>query len=468
MAPADESRIVTYPGPKDEPASKLYTVQAGGKDVFVYTARVREEIAKPPGSIWTHVHNGPTEWAAMAYFDFAGSVEVAVTPARPFKSVTILPSSYGVQPTIAAGKISFTLDRPRQVTVLLDGSDREVLHLFANPLETDPPDKRDPNVIYFGPGAHETGPISLKSGQTVYVAGGAVVRGTISPEEKGNKSAKTGLVGYAPLLHAADAENVTVRGRGIIDGGLMPHAARSTISLDRCRNVRLEGIIIRNSPNWAVNIHGCESVQAVNVKQISGRLNSDGINPVSSRKVRIADCFIRNHDDSIAVKTTAPDAPAEDILVERCVLWNDWGYALGITYETRADIRRVTFRDCDVIHGTFAALGIHMVDSGTVSDVTFEDIRVDHARDKLIFLNIGKDMWATDKGCGHIKGVRFRNVRYVGPAAPPSQISGRDAEHLVEDVTFEDLRIGGKVVTDAAAGKFSINEHTRGIVFKGQ
>jgi polygalacturonase len=229
--------------------------------------------------------------------------------------------------------------------------------------------------------------------------------------------------------------------------------------------VRIEGIIIRNSPNWAVCLRDSEGVEVVNVKQVSGRLNSDGINPVGSRKVRIADCFIRNRDDSIAVKTTDPDRPSEDILAERCVLWNDWGYALGVTYETRAAIRRVTFRDCDIIHGTFAAMGIHVVDAGTVSDIAFQDIRVDHAGERLFLLNIGKDMWATDKEPGHIRAIRFKNVACAGPGIPPSRVSGHDAAHRVEEVTFENLRIGGKTVTDPAGGRFQINEHTAGIVF---
>ena len=47
--------------------------------------------------------------------------------------------------------------------------------VFANPPEVDVPSPGDPNVRYFGPGVHTIGagqPIT--SGQTVYVAGGAL------------------------------------------------------------------------------------------------------------------------------------------------------------------------------------------------------------------------------------------------------------------------------------------------------
>ncbi|GAF85494.1 unnamed protein product, partial [marine sediment metagenome] len=270
---------------------------------------------------------------------------------------------------------------------------------------------------------------------------------------------------YEPILAVNKARRVRICGRGILDAGLMPHGSKTTISVSGSADVEIEGIIIRNSSNWAICLAGCESVRVSNVKEISGRLNSDGINPVGSRKVRISDCFIRNRDDSIAVKATQPKRPCEDILAERCVIWNDWGFALGVTYETRAPIRNVTFRDCDVIHSEHWALGVHVVDSATVSEVRFESIRVEHAAGQLIRLNVGKDFWATDAAAGRIRGVHFKDVAFTGAGRPRSSIHGHDAQHRVEDVTFQNLRIGGQVVTDPKQGRFEINAHTRDIRF---
>ena len=465
MSAAADSTVVTYPGPKGEKPSDAYAVTVNGKELFVYRARVRETIVKPPKGIWTHKHGGRTQWASLAYFDFSGNVTVAVRPKRPFKTARAAPASLGIRPEVRAGTLRFQLDRPRQVTILLDGRYSHPLHLFANPPEADRPDPKDPSVLYFAPGIHEIGSTRLRSGQTVYIAGGALVKGKILPNEKGRFSEKLGLTSYGPVLAVSKASKVRICGRGILDAGLMPHGSKATISVTDSSDVEIEGIIIRDSSSWAVSFHGCRDIRVRNVKQVSGRLNSDGINPVNSRNVRSADCFIRNRDDSIAVKATRPKLPCQDILAERCVIWNDWGFALGVTYETRAPIRSVTFRDCDVIHSEHWALGVHVVDSATVSEVRFEKIRVEQASGQLIRLNVGKDFWATDPAAGRIRGVQFIDVAYTGAARPKSSILGHDADHRVEDVTFENLSVGGEIVTDPKGGRFEINAHTNGIRF---
>lgn len=456
-----------YPAPEGEAPSADYAVEANGQAVFVYQAKVRQEIAKPPGSIWTHEMGCKAEVASLAYFDFQGKVQVAVRPARAFKAASIHPRSLGIQPAIEGQSIRFELDRPRKLTLLLDGSDRQALHLFANGLETDVPRPDDPSVLYFGPGIHKIGSTKLKSGQRVYIAGGAVVRGQILPDETPQVSKRTGLKHYSgAILQVDKAEGVRIGGRGILDGGDMPHAARNLIRITDSRDILAEGIILRDSPNWNVCIVGSEGVVARDLKLVSGRLNSDGINPVNSRRVEIRDCFIRNFDDSIAVKATRPEGESSEILAEGCTIWNDWGYALGITYETRAPIHNVTFRNCDVLTALFAPLGVYAVDAGTVSNIAFEDIRVEATRAKFIRIAIGRDMWATDPKRGHIRAIRFKDVAFTGRGTPPSEIAGFSPEHPVEDVLFDNLTIAGKRITTPAEGGFSINPHAKGIAFK--
>lgn len=62
-------------------------------------------------------------------------------------------------------------------TLTFDDSPERALHIFANALESDIPDFNNQNVIYVGPGEWDIQSISLESGQTLYVAGGAVIHG---------------------------------------------------------------------------------------------------------------------------------------------------------------------------------------------------------------------------------------------------------------------------------------------------
>jgi hypothetical protein len=91
------------------------------------------------------------------------------------KSVKVLPSTWGLQPEVSGKTFTFTVDKPGQLTVEVNGDWIRPLHLFVDPMEKDLPDPKDPKVIYFGPGVHHVQSVAVNPGQTVYVAVGAVV-----------------------------------------------------------------------------------------------------------------------------------------------------------------------------------------------------------------------------------------------------------------------------------------------------
>jgi hypothetical protein len=459
-APAGQAaggKLVTYDAPAGEKASEDYKVTVNGRPVFVYTVAT--------------LRGGP---ASFAYFDFAGPAAVEVASTRQVSAAKCLPTSWGLTPAVDNNKISFQLRQPRNVTLEINGGFDRPLHLFANPIEADAPAKGDPNVVYLGPGVHDLPPTRLKSGQTLYLAGGAVVRPRLQPDEKptvqknwaGNKT-------YVNLVEAKNAKGVRIRGRGVLDMSLLPWHARTAFVLSNCTDVLVEGVIVLDAPAWVVAMFGCKDVTVRNVKQICRRENSDGVDVCNSQDVLVEDCFLRNNDDEVCVKTTSP-APAQEsknIVVRRCVVWNERARGLGITSETRRDISNVLFQDCDIIHdfaagGDCGALAILVSDSGTMSNVRFEDIRVEDCRSALINCWIGADMWGHDKQRGHVKGVLFKNITAAGKAPPASRLTGCDATHLIEDVTFENLRINGRVVTALEDGRITVNQFVKDVKFR--
>ncbi|MCL5270201.1 MAG: endopolygalacturonase, partial [bacterium] len=198
--------VVVYPAPADEKPCDLYTLKVNGQPVFVYQARVS---AKPLNKMWTGEQRplDQTELAGFATWDMAGPVEVEVVSSRPAGEVIIRPLRLGIKPEVSGNRITFKLDAPGPVVVEVDGI-HGALHLFANHLETGAPAPDAPGVRYFGPGIHRPGRIELKSNETVYIAGGAVVHG---------------------VIHAADAEHVRVMGRGILDASTFERRDRSNI-----------------------------------------------------------------------------------------------------------------------------------------------------------------------------------------------------------------------------------------------
>ena len=442
----------------------------------VYLAPVRHTIDTGT-RLWSHRVGGPAESASFAAFDFDRPVTVTVRPTRAFSTATLLPSSAHVTPRVREGLITFTLERPRHVTLLLDGSNVHPLHLFCSPPETDIPDSHDPQVVYLGPGVHLIDTLELHSNQTLYLAPGAVLRGQLTPQDKGTYSEKWQVTFHGPLLHAKGASNITIRGRGIIDSSLLPHPARTALLLDGCSNVLIDGPIFLNSSNWSIDIRNSHHVEVQNVKQISGRLNSDGIDSVSSHHVHIHDCFVRNRDDSIVVKTTLPGIPAHDIRVERCTIWTDWGYSLGVSYETRTHLR------CDLHrlrHHSSRPLGPGHPPLRLSTRLPHYVRQHPHpptphgrpaacSRAQFISLLIQPDIWGTDNAPGQIRDITFTDITATTADGQGllSTVHGFDATHRVENVTLRNLTLNGQPLRTLDPARFDLNAHTADIRIVG-
>ena len=467
--------VVTWPAPAAEPASPDYTLTVAGVPVFVYQTRVRAEILQNDG-LWTHRRDCTGERASFAIFDIREPVTVTIQPRQLVTSATVLPARANVAATVTNGTVSFQLTKAQPITVLFNGNAQLPLHMFVGEPEQNPPAPGDPHVVYFGPGVHEITEVKIKSGQTIYLAGGAVVKGVLRPGEKGDYNEKWKVTFFnGVLLNADGVKNVRICGRGILDASLVPHPGRNMISIRNSQHVQLSGITLRDAANWNVHISGSADVDVDDLRIISGRLNSDGINSTNSRDIRIRHCFVRNHDDSIVVKTLVPDKPCEHIQVEDCVIWSDWGYALGATYETRSPIRDVQFRRCDVLAARHWVLGVHLSDSATVSDLKFQDIEVADLKmpgkrlnmpeePTLIRMTIQADVWGHDPTRGHIRDIVIEHVTVDGAHLPGSSFYGADAAHVIENVTLRDIRLRGQPpVTDAKALGAHHNEFVRNL-----
>jgi polygalacturonase len=263
-----------------------------------------------------------------------------------------------------------------------------------------------------------------------------------------------------------------------VDASDIPHPGWNMLHFDGATRVRVEGITLINAANWNFVIGRSADIAVHDVRIISGRLNSDGINSVNSRQVTISDCFVRNHDDSIVVKTTRVDAPAEDITVTNNVIWNDWGYALGVSYETRSPIRRILFRGNDILYARHWCLGVHLSDGATVEDIRFEDTTVsdlastanDNAGSRaalshqpmILKADITKDVWGHDEERGHIRNVTIDGLVVYGDRWWPSIVKGYDADHIVDGLLWRDCRLAGQPpFRDLAPLHINSNEHVR-------
>jgi hypothetical protein len=451
-----ESKLVTYPAPQGADLAEDFVVKVNGKETLVYDSKV----------------------AAFTYFSFDGNVNISVTSDKNIKTVDIRPKSRNIAYSINGRTISFQLNRPCNLSVEINGNIKRPLFLFANPLEQNPPKPGDKNVRYFEAGKiHKAGEIKLGSGETIYIAGGAIVRGRIRAE---------------------GAENARVLGRGILDGSGRDYKTQM-VKLSGCSDVQTNGIVVFNSYGWTLVPVKSDNVRFDNVKVIGWRDNDDGVDIVGCTNLSIESCFLRTKDDCIAVKASpgyfeegeSGLRNVRNVRVIDSVLWNaEWGNAMEIGFELQTKkVSDILFRNCDIIHvergGTFT---IHNGDFATVENIRFENIRVEDSRDKLIELRVGLSIYSKD--CpwelhrqnpqrkrsplgqwvrpeadkerefaaqrGHIRNVYFKNIAVSGQKLPKSYLIGYNAAHSVENVVIENLQFNGSRILDAETGNFTI------------
>ncbi len=480
-----------YPIPQGEALSCLYEFSINGQNMPLHEAFVS---AYPFNRRWPGHQRSFDQAEPVAYISFAMDepVKITVKPLRAFAEAVVRPLSKGIVPKVNDDTITFTLTQAGGYTLELDGY-HNALHIIADPIKTYNVDFTGENVLYYGAGVHDAGMITLKSNQTLFIDEGAVLYTTI---------------------HSEDAENIKILGRGIINnsknketilfeldnlGDGMMDVGNSerlhTIQMTNCKNIEIDGITIHDSLVYNIAMFGCEDVLIDNVKIIGcWRYNSDGIDLHNCSRCVVKNCFVRTYDDSICIK--GHDGLPQicgDTLVENCVVWCDWGKSLEIGAETRAEeMKNVTFRNCDLIRNSSAAMDIYNVDYGDVHDIVFDNIRVEYdpvchkprlqKNDEesypvdpnstfmpwLMNAEIVKHMEYSEglERRGRNRNIVFRNINVFSDRMPPSRFSGYDDEHLTENVKIINLSLNGKKLINLNKTSFSVETFTKNITIE--
>ncbi len=428
----NESKVIIYPAPEAEILSGDYKLEVDGQNVDIYLARIAEVEDPPNWMLQPEFVGGPY---SFAYFDFSGEVTIKVSSLKkPLDKLVIRPLSSGIQPEINGNTATFTINKPCKLSIEPDGR-IEPLLVFANPPEVNPPNEGDDDLIYFGPGIHKPETIALSSGQTLYIAGGAIVKGGIS------------LTG----------DNVKIKGRGILCGNDWPwrKGPGSMIRMDEASNVVVEDIILRGSWGWTIPIYNSDSVSITNIKLVcSKNPNDDGINPCNSQNIYIRDCFIRTDDDCIAMKGIrlgSENDNVENIVVENCLLWADRARVFLLGHESRASyMRNIVLRNIDILHFNMTPFLFEPGEEMSIENVRVENVRAyadypvqggERSFD-LVCLRPTVNQYMKTKVPGSISNIQFRNITLSGEERVGKylvRVAGADPEHMVSDVTFDSI-----------------------------
>ncbi len=297
-----------------------------------------------------------------------------------------------------------------------------------------------------------------RSGITVYLAGGAVLKGAIGAE---------GL------------SNVTVCGRGILDASSLVHqpsfvyreGRTSAIRCEAMTNVLIDGITVLDSPIWSVVLNKSNQVTVRHVDVFGSIVNADGIHLSAVTDGLVHGCFLRSTDDLFCMYHYGP---AKNVIVRDSVFWSDGGRAvlLGLG-ETPGNIEHVAFENIDILNvqnvwsmeDYGGAIQLWATGNNTIREIQFKNVRVEPFRFPSIAALLQIKATAQPFGPGKIQGVTFDLLIYRGSDEYRSYLAGASSEHSVSKIAFRKCQWGNSVLTTRPA-QLQIRPFVTGLTFE--
>ncbi|HLP04588.1 MAG TPA: glycosyl hydrolase family 28 protein [Paludibacter sp.] len=420
-------RLDVFPSTEYIPHNNDFTVKVRipgqeWKDLYEYEALV-------------DMHN--VRKSSMVYFDFQGKVEVSVTSNKgKIQSARIRPLSYQVQPVIGGNTLTFSIDKPCNLSVEINGDMFHNLHVFTNAPETYKPDPNDTNVIYLKPGYHTfpNNRLDIPSGKTLYLAGGAVLKSSIKCE---------------------NVKNVRICGRGIV------YKPDDGVGVDFSDSVVVEDLVFLNPNHYTVLSGQSNNVTIKNIRSFSSKGWGDGIDLFCNQNALIDGVFMRNSDDCVAVYNHRWKyyGNSRNIRVRNSTLWADVAHTINIGGHGNSDnwetIEDMTFKNIDILNqdepqlSYRGCIAMGVADGNMLRNIRFEDIRIEELeRGQLFSFRVEFNRkYAKSPGRG-IEDIYLKDITYNGTRATTSIIEGYNENRMVRNIIFENLVINGVVISD--------------------
>lgn len=346
--------------------------------------------------------------------------------------------------------------------------------------------------LWFPAGTYLTLPLCLKSRITLDLDEGAVILGSTQRErypiipgvsvdsETGKEVPQAGFEGqelnsYQSLIQASYAEGIAIVGRGAIDGNgqngdwwqdfkSFPAARPRVIFLNRCKNVTLHGVTVKNGPSWHIHPFYSQDFSLLDcfVTAPKDSPNTDGIDPESCDGVNIIGCRFSVGDDCIAIKSGKIDmarkyrVPADRHTIRNCLM--EFGHgAVTLGSELSAGIQNLMVTNC-WFRATDRGLRIK-TRRGRGKDSVITSVLFDNIRMEKVLTPIVINMWynccdpdrfseyvwcrdplPVDDRTPHLGSFVFRNMECTGAEVAACYIDGLP-ESPIDQVTLESISV---------------------------
>ncbi len=237
------------------------------------------------------------------------------------------------------------------------------------------------------------------------------------------------------LIYAEACENISICGKGIIDGqGTQKHfSGQETVHgtpgrpflmrIIDCSNVYIKDITLKDAACWMQNYLNCENVIIDGIfVENQANYNNDGIDIDGCRNVWIHNSFVSSGDDAMCFKG-ASQKNCERVLVEECTFYSSCN-ALKIGTDTQGDFRDFLIQNCKLggmtekmRHiknlGADSGISLEMVDGATIENVYIRNIEMSNCNSPIFMRldNRGRVKPEDEKPpIGTIRNIVIENV----------------------------------------------------------
>lgn len=335
-------------------------------------------------------------------------------------------------------------------------------------------------------GKYLTGAIRLRSNVNLHLDTGATILGSQNPSDYPVYSSpwQDGTQEISSLIYGEDLDNVSLTGRGTVDGqgrawwirqwlkfpkkhvpvpSLSESQRREEIEkirfgrphlvrLVRCRNVLIQGLTFTHSPAWTLNPIFCEYViiDGVIILNPVPSPNTDGIDPESCRNLHISNTHIDVGDDCIAIKSGKNEAgrrmgkPCENITITNLTTIHGHG-GVSIGSEMSGGVHNVAISNC-AFHGTQRGIRIKtqrgrggVVERVVASNIVMQDVHQPFT--VTMFYSHGNVECAKPVT---VATPQFREFQFINIIADGARSAGQITglvEMPISKVTLSDVRM---------------------------
>ena len=219
--------------------------------------------------------------------------------------------------------VSCTMAKVFDVRQLGATGDGKTLDTAAIQKALDDCEKSGGGIVELPAGTYLSRPIFLRSGTTLQLDTGAVLQARAEPADFLDAKGAT-----LAFVNAKQLTDIAITGHGIIDGAgarwwAPLRAAKKTgaketvhrprmIMLSNCKNVRIEGVTLQNSPSFHLVPADCQNViiSGVTIHAPADSPNTDAMDP-SCKNLLVTNCTFDVGDDNIAIKAGHATAAGE-------------------------------------------------------------------------------------------------------------------------------------------------------------